>query len=367
MILRYLIEKEFKQFRRDIFLPRMMLMYPLMILLVFPWAVNMEIKNLNLAVLDNSGGPYAVRMVNKASASGYFRTVSFPSDFEAAMADIEQGKADLILEIPSGFDRDIVREKRVPVLISTNAVDGMKGGLGSNYLASIVSDFNREISEEIGSPVVVPRIDTLKINRFNPHQDYKVYMIPAFMVIILTLICGFLPALNIVGEKEKGTIEQINVTPVPKMIFILSKLIPYWILGFLLLSFAILIAGFVYDLWPVGGAGPLYLFCLIFIWVISAFGLIISNYSQTMQQAMFVMFFFLIVYILLSGLFTPIASMPLWARAITYFNPLRYLIEAMRSIYLRGSGISDLWLQMLCLCGFAVVFSCWAVWSYRKR
>lgn len=202
--------------------------------------------------------------------------------------------------------------------------------------------------------------------KFNPHLDYKVFMIPALMVMLLTLLTGFLPALNIVGEKEAGTIEQINVTPVKKSMFVLAKLIPYWVIGFIVLGLCMILAALVYGINPAGSLLTIFLFATIYILVVSGFGLIISNYSDTIQQAMFVMFFFIMIFILMSGLFTPVASMPQWAQVITIFNPLKYFMQVMRLVYLKGSAFVELIPQFLALCTFAVALNVWAVLSYKK-
>ena len=202
--------------------------------------------------------------------------------------------------------------------------------------------------------------------QFNPHLDYKVFMVPALMVMMLTLLSGFLPALNIVGEKEKGTIEQMNVTPVGKFPFVLSKLVPYWFVGFLVLTYSMLLAWWVYGLIPAGNLLTIYLFASIYILVVSGLGLVISNNSATMQQALFVMFFFLMIFILMSGLFTPVGSMPEWAQYITKLNPLRYFIEVMRMVYLKGSSFSELIPYFRSLCIFAITLNVWAILSYKK-
>ena len=192
-------------------------------------------------------------------------------------------------------------------------------------------------------------------------------MVPALMVMLLTLICGFLPAINIVSEKEIGTIEQINVTPVSKFIFILAKLLPYWLIGFVVLTLCFILAWLLYGIVPVGHFLLIYFFAILFVLVMSGFGLVVSNYSETMQQSTFVMWFCLLVLILMSGLFTPISSMPEWAQMITRLNPLRYFMEVMRMVYLKGSGFFDLLPQFGILLLFAVVFNSWAVISYRKN
>ena len=331
-MIKFLIEKEFKQLLRNSFLPKLILVFPCMIMLLMPWAVNLEIKNIQLNIVDNDHSAISQRLVNKIAASTYFRLVEVPASYEEGLRNIEIGTADIVMEIPRHLERDWMNGEDTHILIAANAVNGTKGGLGSSYLSSIINDYAAELRSEYPTTATVsgafPSIGIDTQGLFNPNLNYKLYMIPALMVMLLTLICGFLPALNIVSEKEVGTIEQINVTPVPKFIFILAKL---------------------------------------FVLVMSGFGLVISNYSATMQQSMFVMWFCLLVVILMSGLFTPISSMPEWAQLITRLNPLRYFMEVMRMVYLKGSGFFDLLPQFGVLLFFAVVFNSWAVISYRKN
>jgi ABC-2 type transport system permease protein len=164
-----------------------------------------------------------------------------------------------------------------------------------------------------------------------------------------------------------GTIEQINVTPVKKFTFIFEKLIPYWVIGLSVFTFCLILAALIYGLIPAGNILTIYLSVFVYVMVVSGFGLIVSNHSSTIQQAMFVMFFFLIILILISGLFTPIASMPDWAQTFTLINPLRYFIEIMRMVYLKGSHIGHLMNQLTALLIFAVILNTWAILSYRKN
>ena len=230
-------------------------------------------------------------------------------------------------------------------------------------------DFAAEIAEEnraYATAADTPVVEVIPQNKFNPHMDYKVFMVPALMVMLLTMLCGFMPALNIVAEKEAGTIEQINVTPVGKFTFILAKLIPYWSIGFFVLTLCFGLARLFYGLAPAGSIVTIYAAAGLFVLTISGFGLMISNNSDTMQQATFVMMFFMVILILLSGLFTPISSMPQWAQNITILNPLKYLMQVMRLVYLKGSPFSQLTVQFAALAIFAVVLNLWAVLSYRK-
>ncbi|GHT76722.1 ABC transporter permease [Bacteroidia bacterium] len=366
-MLKYLIQKEFKQIARNSFIPKILIALPLMAILVFPWAANQEITHIQVAVVDKDHSTYSRRLTEKIAASTYFRLTVWTDTYENALSNVEAGKVDIILEFPSDFEKQLLTQNRAKVYIASNAVNTMKGGIGSGYMTSIIRDFADEIRTET-LPVTYshPSLSILNSQLFNPYGDYKIFMIPALLVMLLTIICGFLPALSIVSEKETGTIEQINVTPVKKTTFILSKLIPNWILGFIILTMYMLLAWLVYGLIPAGNLIAIYFIALIYIFVVSGLGLVLSNYSSTVQQAMFMMFFFMIIMILLSGLFTPIASMPDWAQTVTLFNPLRYFVEAMRMIYLKGSHIMDLGKQLLALSLFALFFCGWAVMSYRK-
>jgi len=368
-MLKYLLEKEFKQIRRNPFLPKMIFVFPVMVLLVFPWAANFEIKNINLCVIDNDHSAYSTRLTQKVISSGYFKLTEVSDSYNQALKSVERDKADIILEIPSDFEKNLIREQATQIMVSANAVNGTKGGLGSYYLSGIIADFSGEIRStriSVTGNAQIPVIEMAPRFRFNPNLNYQVFMVPALMVMLLTMLCGFLPALNIVSEKEAGTMEQMNVTPITRFTFIFSKLLPYWIIGFIVITLGFGIAWLVYGLVPAGSLGTIYLFTAIYILAVSGLGLVISNYSETMQQAMFVMYFFMMVLIMLSGLFTPVKSMPQWAQDITIFNPLKYFMQVMRMVYLKGSGIAELSTQMFALLGFALFFNTWAVLNYRK-
>ncbi len=359
-MIKFLIEKEFKQLLRNSFLPKLIFIFPCMIMILMPWAASLEIKNIHLDIVDNDHSASSRKLVDKIIASTYFHVIGLSSSYSEGLRKVEAGEADIILEIPRDFEKNRKKEENAQVLIAANAVNGMKGGLGSSYLAAIINDYAQS---SIASKAAI-RIDTQ--NLFNPYLNYKLYMIPALMAMLLTLLCGLLPALNVVSEKEVGTIEQINVTPVPKFIFILAKLLPYWSIGFLVLTICFGLAWLLYGIAPVGSLLTIYFFAILFVLVVSGLGLVISNYSATLQQAMFVMWFCLLILILMSGLFTPVSSMPAWAQVITYFNPLRYFMEMMRMVYLKGSSLTDLYPQLGALSAFALVFNIWAVKSYRK-
>ena len=369
MMLKFLLEKEFKQLIRNKSLPRMVIIMPFVALALFPLVANFNIKNINLSVVDNNHSTYSGRLIQKVTSSGYFRLTDVSQSNNQALNSIEQDKADIILEIPPRFEEDLINNKTTNVLISANTVNGTKGGLGSAYLLGIVNDFAAEIRDEwiqSGTKLKAPASEIVPRYNFNPHLEYKYTMVPAIMMMMLAMLTGFLPALNIVGEKEKGTIEQMNVTPVGKFTLILSKLIPYWVIGFIVLTICFFVAWLFYGMISVGGYLEIYLFAAVFVLAFSGFGLTISNYASTVQQGMFIMFFFVFSFIFLSGLYTPVSSMPEWTQSVSRLSPLRYMVEVLRFIFLKGSNIFDLKWHFAALCGFAVFFNGWAVLSYRK-
>lgn len=368
--LKFLLEKEFKQVWRNKFLIRVIFLLPLLSLALLPMVANFEIKNNNLAVVDHDHTPLSELLIKKITSSGHFRLVSVTADYKEALKDVEQDRADVIVEIPAAFEKNLMTNYSADLLVSANAVNAVKGALGTSYLAQIINNFSTELRNKYltaNSLLQAPAFEIVPRYDFNPRLEYKFSMIPAIIMMILGMISGFLPALNIVGEKERGTIEQMNVTPVKRLPVILSKLIPYWVIGFIVLTICFIVAWIIYGMVSVGGYLEIYLFATIFVLAFSGLGLVISNYANTIQQAMYLMFFFVINFIFLSGLYTPISSMPEWTQTMSFFSPLRYMIEALRSIYLKGSSFMDLWHQFMALVGFAIFFNFWAINSYRKK
>ena len=351
-MLKYLIQKEFLQIRRNAFLPRLIIMFPVMIMCVMPWVMNMEVKNVVVDVVDIDRTVESERLVQRIAASRYFIFGGQKATYAEAMKDIERGRADVILEIRDGH-----------YLIAANAVNGTKGAMGSAYLSQIVSE------DGLRSPCAPAAAQAQggTINLYNKHQNYKLYMIPALLAIVMMLMTGFLPTLNIVGEKESGTIEQINVTPVSKWTFILSKLIPYWLIALFVVTVCLVLAWMVYGITSVGPLWLVYVLAMLLALFFSSFGLIISNYSDTMQQAMFVMWFFVVCIMLLSGLFTPTRSMPHWAYLTTYVNPMHYFIDAIRTVFIRGGAFREVAHQVLALSAIGIFMAGWAVQSYKKN
>ena len=360
-----LLDKEFRQFVRNAFMPKMVIVFPLLVMLVIPWVATMDVKHVGVSIVDNDHSETSRRIVQKIRSSDYFNLRGVTESYEEAFDWLENEGVDVILTIPKDFELAMAGNSPKRIGIDVNGTNALKGGLGSQYVAQIIRQTFTELQQE-QTDVVASDLFTVQ-NLYNPTFNYQHFMVPALMIILLVLICGFLPGLNLVGEKEFGTIEQINVTPVSRFLFTLAKLIPYWIIGFVVLTISMLLAWWVYGLTPAGSIGSVYLAALFFIFTMSGLGIIIANRSSTMQQTMFVMFFFIMIFVLMSGLLTPIESMPAWARAITYLLPPRYFVEVMRSVYLKGASLVELWPQYLALVGYAGLFNAVAALTYKKQ
>lgn len=360
-----LVQKEFLQIRRNSFLPKLIIAFPILVMLLMPLIMTMDVRNVNVAVVDLDRSTTSRRIASHIDASEYLTLAQTTSEYPLAIEALEQGEVDVIVQIPADFERDMTIATPERISITANAVNATKGGIGMQYVVQTIARTLVELRGE-KSPQQISELVTIE-NRYNPTLNYKHYMIPALMIILFILICGFLPALSIVGEKESGSIEQINVTPVSRFMFTLSKLVPYWIIGLFVVTVAILVARLVYGLSPVGSVWTIYLGALLFILTISGFSLTIANFSDTMQQTMFVMFFFIMIFMLMSGLLTPIDSMPQWAQRFTLILPPRYYVEILRSVYLKGTTISELWTNFAALGGFALMFNTLAALTYKKQ
>jgi ABC-2 type transport system permease protein len=360
----FLVQKEFLQvFRNRVMLPLLLVM-PVFQTLLLSFAANYEVKNLALAVVDHDLSPMSRQLVSRFSASGYFQVkqTSFAAkDADGAMA---ADRVDMILEIPPHFERDLVRENRAVVSLTANAINATKAGLGMGYAQSIIvaaGDNGREITvESANQPITYS-------NWYNPRLDYKTFMVPGILGVIVSLIICFLTALNIVREREVGTIEQLNVTPIRKWQFILGKLLPFWLLSLVMMTIGLSVGKLVFDIPMLGSLWLVFGYTAVFTPCMLGLGFLISNFSESQQQAMFTAWFFMVIFILMSGLFTPLDSMPEWAQVLNKINPVAYFVAFMRLVLLKGAGFQDIQTNFFTVCGYALLANGLAVWSYRKR
>lgn len=368
-MLRFILQKEFRQIFRNKSILAMMFVMPIVQLIILPTAMNFNVKNVNVSVVDNNHSSYSQKLISKIGASGYFNIVSSDESYKKALTHIEDGTADLVMEIPINFEKNLVREGSENLGISVDAINGTKSLIGSGYLNQVIAQFAASLNLNPKSPVGFQEqpvmINISSSNWYNPLAEYKYYVVPAVMVLLLTLIGGFISALNIVKEKEVGTIEQINVSPINKWQFILGKLIPFLMIGLIVFTISLGVCWIVYGIIP-QGIGILYLFATVYMIALLGFGLLISTFCDSQVQAMFVAFFFVMIFVLMSGLFTSVESMPDWARTVSNCTPITHFIKVIRMVILKGSGFGDVKMELLYLVIFALFLNTLAILNYKK-
>ncbi|MFT7050001.1 MAG: ABC-2 type transport system permease protein [Psychroserpens sp.] len=366
----YIIQKEFKQIFRNKGMLPIIFVLPLLQLVILSNAATFEVKNIKFGYIDNDHTSTSRALVEKFNASTYFDMLTDFQSKALASSAMLQGEVDVVLEIPLYFERDLQKEKHNDLGVTINAIDGAAAGVENVYVTQIIQRFNQHLKVnllQVSDKQIQPiNIDTIPLFWYNETLNYKTFMVPGILVLLVTMITLFLSGMNIVREKEIGTLEQINVTPIKKSQFIIGKLFPFWVIGMGLLSVGLVLARLLFNVPIIGSLPLLYLYTSIYILVILGIGLFISNFTNTQQQAMFIAWFFTVIFILMSGLFTPIESMPKWAQIITEFNPIKYFVEVMRMVMLKGSGFMDILPQLLKTLLYALVMNGLAVWSYKK-
>ena len=364
----FILQKEFLQiFRNRAMLPIIFVM-PFVQLIILSNAATFDMKNVELHVIDLDQSAASRRLVAEYTASGYFRIAGVSHNEEEGLVRLARGTAHGFLRIPRGFSSGLATTGAAKVQLVVDAVDGFAAGLIQSYTADIVSSYSGRIALETAGlqEGAAQTIDVSSAYWYNPELDYRTFMVPGILVLLVTLIGFFLSGMNIVREKELGTIEQLNITPIHKYQFIAGKLLPFLLIGLAELALGLATGRILYNT-PMLGSLPL-VFCVagVYMLAVLGLGLLISTVTDTQQQAMFISWFFMVIFILMSGLFTPIESMPGWAQTLTLFNPIAYFIAIIRQVLLKGAGFADIQQQFWSLCAFAAVMLALAVLRYRK-
>ena len=340
---------------------------PIVQLLVLAFAVTFEIKNINLVIVDQDHSVASRQLVSKFVAPPFYHIKAYADTYAQAEEQLKTGKAHQILIIPNRFENDLQKESKASVQLITNAIDGSAAAIMNAYGNSIIMDYNQDIIVDLAGGTEVKQPFNIRYSYwFNPELDYKTYMVPGILVLLVTIIGMFLSSMNVVREKEMGTIEQINVSPVKKYQFVIGKLLPFWFIALFELGFGLTLARIVFgipilgSLWLIFGVASVYLLAVLGI------GLFISTLVHTQQQAMFLAWFFAVVFIMMSGLFTPTDSMPDWAQQINIINPIAYFIKMIRMIMLKGSQFQDIIRPFTAIVIYAFCSLTLAVWRYRK-
>ena len=360
----FLAQAEFLHIVRDRATLAQVLIVPMVQIVILANAATFEIRDTRMSVVDLDRTSVSRGLVNRFASSGHFQIVETAPSLDAADEALRAGRITLALIIPRQFESDLVRTRRAGVELVVNAEKGTAAGIVQSYAATILNAYAMERS---GPSSASPRIDVRHRSRYNPTLNYQHYMVPGLLVALVTMIGTLLTAQNIAREKELGTLEQLNVTPITRGQFIAGKLLPFWTIGLIELALGLTLGVVVFDV-PVRGSIPL-LFAVagLYLLVALGIGLWISAIVDTQQQAMFVVFFIINIYMLMSGLFTPIDSMAPWAQTASQINPVRHFVAISRAILIKGAGLTEILRPLTILAVFAAVVLTSAVLQYRKR
>lgn len=363
----YLIQKEFLQIFRDKMMLPIIFVIPIVQLLILSYTATFEIKKIELGIVDLDKSTTSADLISRFNASPFYIMNTVKGNYQELNEMMQKGELEQIIYIPADFELNMMTDNKSSIQIITDAINGSAASLMGAYSMNILLKYNKDfLVKEMKMPKNNKSINTTVSFWYNPDLNYKTYMVPGILVLLVTIIGMFLAAMNIVKEKEIGTIEQLNVTPIKKYQFIIGKLAPFWLLAMFDLLFGLALARFVFQIPMIGsislvlGVGGIYLILVL------GMGLLISTISNTQQQSMFISWFFVVIFILLSGLFTPIENMPEWAQMFNFVNPIAYFIEFMRLVLLKGSTFAHVSHLVYSISIYALVMIGLATWKYSK-
>ena len=342
---------------------------PLLQMLILVYAATFDMKKIDMVVVDKDLSTTSRELIAKFDAIPFYNVRNAAFDEKAADEMLLKDEADIVLVVPVNMEKNLIRDNATQLQLLVNAIDGNSAQLAFSYTARIIADFNTNlIAEWKGIPEFAPpnQVKIAESYWYNAELDYKWFMAPGILAILVTIVGVFLAGINLVREKEIGTIEQLNVSPIKKYQFITSKLVPFWLIGLFDLAFGLIIARLFFQLPIVGNIFLLFGFASVYLIGVLGLGLFLSAISETQQQVMFISYFFLIIFILMGGIFTPVESMPDWAQDVNRINPIFYFMRIMRMIVLKGSGFFDLIEEFISLLVLGVSFLSLAIWKYRK-
>lgn len=371
----FLVRKEFRQIFRDPVLVFQLLAVPFIQVILITSAATFDVRDVPTYLIDRDGSPASRQLVDEFQASGRFAVRRAGHSSAEAGRALAGGEVAAIVTIPDGFGRDLGTGRPGRVQLVFDGVDGPTAGTASSYAREIIRGFGERFGREIApaeaggataGPEAAVQIDIHHRSWYNPERAYGPYMVAGILVLVVTIVGTLMTALNIVREKERGTIEQLNVTPITKGQFITGKLTPFWMLGLGELGFGLVLGRAIFDLPFEGSLLLVFLGGAIYLVAALAMGLLISTTTDTQQQALFIVFFILVIYLFLSGLFTPVSSMPEWAQWLAEINPIKHLITLVRAVLLKGAGAAAVASELLILTGMSVLALPLAVRLYSK-
>lgn len=362
-----LIKKEFLQVFRNSLLWKILLLGPLAEFLIFPFTADYEIKHVHIAFVDHDHSATTATVISKFSSSQYFISHGLKQSKEEVLQDMKEDKIDFIVEFPHDFEKSLINQQPTKIGITANAINTVKAGLGSEYVQNVLADYFSNLNSNNPMANQQAQLLTTNVYWYNEQMNYKNLIVPGVLIILVTLIGAYVTALNLVREKEIGTIEQINVTPIKKWQFLVGKMIPFWILGMLEFSVGLVIMWLVFGISIHGSLLLLLGLTALYLLVMLGLGFFISSIANNQLQAMFIVFFLFILFVMLGGIFTPVEGMPEWADYLNYFNPISFFVVAVKTIILKGSTIQSIQPQLIALAVMAVILNSAALIFYRDK
>jgi ABC-2 type transport system permease protein len=361
--IKYMLKKEFIQVFRDQRMKGVIFVFPVIQLLIFGYAVTIDVKNIATVVQDRDHSVFSRELVDRFIRSGYFTVVAYVDSERRAQEWLDRGEAQMVLILPKGFGAAIQSGRTAEGQLIVDGTDSNTAGIVLQYCAKIAGEFSRQVmltqwAKVKGSIRQLPHVELEARAWFNENLVSRNYFVPGVIAIIVTLLTLMLTGMAVVREKEIGTMEQIIVTPITPLEFILGKTVPFALIA-ILEGVAVTVVGVSWFEVPIRGSLLLLFFCtLLYLLTTLGVGLLISTVSRTQQQAMMTTFFFFMPTLLLSGLIFPIANMPETIQWLTFLNPMRYFLVIIRGIFLKGLGADTLWPHMAALAtiGFFILW-----------
>jgi len=379
--IREILRKEFSQTLRDPRRRSLLFGPPLIQLIIFGYAVNLDVEHTRTAWMDRDRTVESRELLAAFKGSNYFEVVATPQGEEEIEPLIDHGEVQAVIRVLPGFAQDIRRGITAPVQVLVDGTNSNTAAIISGYASQIIARYANDTlaaqknaqlfprTEDAGGPIpsLIPRLSVQSRVWFNPDLASRVYFVPGVIVNIIALVTIMLTAMSIVREKEIGTMEQLMVTPIRPIELILGKLLPFAVIGVFETAFVVIAALFIFGTPMRGSLVLLFLCALLFLLSTLGIGLFISTISRTQQQAMMSSFFFFMPAMLLSGFAFPIRNMPELVQYITYLNPVRYFMQIVRGLFLKGVGMEALWQEMTALTVFGIAILLLSALRFHKR
>jgi ABC-2 type transport system permease protein len=376
--IRVMLRKELIQALREPRMRVLLFLPPLLQCIIFGYAVNLDVDHARIAWMDMDRTPESRDLRDRFEGSGRFDVVAMPANEEEVQRVLDRSQAQAVVRVLPGFARDLARGRAAGVQVLVDGTNSNTASLILSYGGQIIAAYSadamgrqqnrRVLTRSPGSAVnaSAPQVTARSRVWFNPDLYSRNYFVPGVVANIIMMVTLMLTALAIVREKEIGTMEQLMVTPLRPIELMLGKTLPFAAVGLVDVTLVTAVALLVFHV-PFNGSFPLMLLCgVLFLMTSLGAGLLLSTISHTQQQAMMSSFFFVMPAFMLSGFAFPIRNMPLVVQYLSYLNPLRYFIEIVRGIFLKGVGVSVLWPQMACLVVYGVTMLTLSALRFHK-